>query len=143
MDDVDERIIAILREDGRASFSAVGRDVGLSTNAAAARIRRLERAGVIVGYQAVLGTDIADPTAGLEAFIDVRLHPDRSSDAFLAWVSALPQVVDAVHVTGPYDYVVRVRARDTAALDVFLRLLKNEGGAAQTQTRLALRGPAS
>lgn len=78
-------------------------------------------------------------TLGLEAFIDVRLHADRDSEAFLAWATGVRQIIDAVHVTGPYDYLLRVRARDTAALDRLLRLLKHEAGAAQTQTRLALR----
>ncbi|WP_265523457.1 Lrp/AsnC family transcriptional regulator [Oerskovia flava] len=140
MDDLDEQILGILRDDGRASFSAIGRQVGLSTNATVARVRRLERSGVILGYRAVLGSDRPDPAAGLEAFIDVRLHPDRDSEAFLTWAVAEPQITDAVHVTGPYDYLLRVRARDTAALDHLLRRLKKEAGTAQTQTRLALRG---
>lgn len=145
VDRINEQIISILRVDGRASFSAIGRQVGLSTNAVAVRVRRLENSGVIVGYRAVLGSDVPESTTGLEAFIDVRLHPDRDSEEFLAWAVGVHQIIDAVHVTGPYDYLLRVRARDTAALDRLLRLLKKDAGAAQTQTRLALReaaGPA-
>lgn len=139
MDAIDEQIIRILRADGRASFSSLGREIGLSTNAAAVRVRRLEKSGVITGYQATLGTDVPDEVSGLEAFIDVRLDPDRDSEEFLAWASGVREIVDAVHVTGPYDYLLRVRARDTAGLDELLRLLKRSGGATQTQTRLALR----
>lgn len=139
MDGIDEQIVSILRVDGRASFSAIGRQIGMSTNAVAVRVRRLESSGVILGYQAVLGSDVPEDLVGLEAFIDVRLHPDRGSEQFLAWTAGLRQITDAVHVTGPYDYLLRVRARDTAALDRLLRLLKNDAGAAQTQTRLALR----
>ena len=139
MDAIDHRIVAILVGDGRASFSAIGRDVGLSTNAAAARVRRLEAEGVIVGYQAVLSDRRPDPDAGIEAFVDVRLAPERDSDEFLAWARTLGAVVDAAHVTGPYDYHLHVRVRDMAALDQLLRVLKKTGGAAQTQTRLALR----
>lgn len=139
MDDIDEQIIAILREDARESFSAIGRRVGLSTNAVAARIRRLERSGVIVGYQVVLGSDAPEQVAGLEAFIDVRLNPDRDSEDFLAWTRTNRQIIDAVHVTGAYDYLLHVRTRDTGALNRLLRQLKKEAGAAQTQTRLALR----
>lgn len=138
MDHIDEQIVNILRADGRASFSAVGRQIGLSTNAVAVRVRRLERSGLIRGYQAVLGTDVDDP-AGLEAFIEVRLSPERDSEEFLAWALGIRQIVDAVHVTGPYDYLLHVRTVDTTSLDGLLRTLKKEGGAAQTQTRLALR----
>ncbi|WP_460774289.1 Lrp/AsnC family transcriptional regulator [Microbacterium sp. GXF7504] len=139
MDAIDEQILGILRDDARASFSAIGREVGLSTNAVAARVRRLEADGVILGYRAILATDLPDPAAALEAFIDVRLRDDRDSDAFLAWAGAVREIVDAVHVTGPYDYLLRVHARDTGALNTLLRRLKREGGAAQTETRLALR----
>jgi len=137
MNAIDEQIIDILRSDGRASFSAIGRQIGLSTNAVATRVRRLESSGVIVGYQAVLGTDV--PDAGLEAFIDVRLAPDCDSGEFLAWTSGVAQISDTVHVTGPYDYLLHVRTRNTATLNSLLGALKNDAGAAQTQTRLALR----
>jgi Lrp/AsnC family leucine-responsive transcriptional regulator len=141
MDAVDGEIIGHLRENGRISFSELGRLVGLSTNAAAARVRKLERAEVILGYRAVIAGDVPEArSSGLEAFIDVRLRPDGDSDAFLALAEALPPVRDAVHVTGPYDYLLHVVVSDTGQLDALLRRL-NEVGAAQTQTRLALRVP--
>ncbi|SDO90323.1 transcriptional regulator, AsnC family [Nakamurella panacisegetis] len=139
MDPLDERIISLLRQDGRATFSAIGRDVGLSTNAVSARVRRLEASGVIAGFTVVLADSRFDDAAGIEAFIDVRLQPDRDSEAFLSWARPVAGVLEAVHVTGPYDYLLRVRLRDMPSLDRFLRLLKREGGAAQTQTRMALR----
>jgi len=139
MDAIDEQIVSILRADGRASFSSIGRDVDLSTNAVVARVRRLESRGVILGYQAILGSDAPDRPSGLEAFIDVRLRYDRDSEDFLAWTTGVGEVVDAVHVTGSYDYLLHVRTRDTGSLDRLLRQVKSEGGAAQTQTRLALR----
>ena len=141
VDAIDAHIIAILRTEGRESFSSIGRQVGLSTNAVAARVRRLERDGVILGYRAVLGSDAPEQVRGLEAFIDVRLHPDRDSEDFLAWTATVTEISDAVHVTGPYDYLLRVHATDTAGLDRLLRMLKKDAGAAQTQTRLALRDP--
>lgn len=139
MDALDSEIIDVLRQDGRASFSEIGRRIGLSTNATAARVRRLESAGVIIGYRAVLGSDAADPTDGLEAFIDVRLDSGRDSEEFLAWAQRIPEIRDAVHVTGGYDYLLHIRVSGTPALDRLLRSLKNDGGATHTQTRLALR----
>ncbi|MEV0731254.1 Lrp/AsnC family transcriptional regulator [Polymorphospora sp. NPDC050346] len=139
MDALDEQILGILRADGRASFTAIGHEVGLSTNAVAARVRRLRTVGVIAGFTVVLADAQPDPAAGMEAFIDVRLHQDRDSEEFLTWVRRVSSVVDAVHVTGPYDYLLRVRVRDMPALDRLLRALKRDGGVMQTQTRMALR----
>ncbi|BDN81470.1 MULTISPECIES: Lrp/AsnC family transcriptional regulator [Mycobacterium] len=59
MDDIDSEIVDILAQDGRASFSAMGRAIGLSTNAVGARVRRLETTGVILGYRAVLAAEKA------------------------------------------------------------------------------------
>ncbi|MHA7271041.1 Lrp/AsnC family transcriptional regulator [Arthrobacter sp. HLT1-20] len=139
MDSVDETILSIFRQEARISFSELGTRIGLSTNAASARVRRLESSGVIVGYQAILAGDVAHSGADLEAFIDVRLNPVTDSAAFLSWSAAEPAVRDAVHVTGPYDYILHVLVPSTKALDQLLRRLKANGGAAQTQTRLALR----
>ncbi|NYF09732.1 Lrp/AsnC family leucine-responsive transcriptional regulator [Leifsonia sp. AK011] len=137
MDKKDREITAILAVDGRISFSDLGRQVGLSTNAAAARVRKLEAAGIILGYRAVLAAQEADE--GIEAYVDVRLQLDDDRDRFLAWVAGHPLVGEAAHVTGPWDYHLHVRVKDTAALDRFLRALKRDGGAAQTETRIALR----
>lgn len=139
MDAVDEQIVEILSQHGRTSFSELGRRVGLSTNAAAARVRRLEAAGVILGYRAVLAGEVLAEEGGIETFIDVRLRPEQDSDDFLDWAGADKAVREAVHVTGPYDYLLRVRVPDTVELDRFLRRMKARGGVGQSQTRLALR----
>jgi Lrp/AsnC family leucine-responsive transcriptional regulator len=141
VDGIDEKILGILADDGRASFSAIGRAVGLSTNAAAARVRRLEAAGIILGYRAILAEETPGPRAGggIEAFIDIRLQVGQDSDAFLAWARADRAVRDAVHVTGPYDYLLHVHVPDTSELDRLLRRMKKFAGVSQTQTRLALR----
>ena len=139
MDAIDRRITDILAVDGRASFSHIGRQVGLSTNAAAARIRRLERDGVILGYRAVLADHEPAARVGIEALVDVRLQPERDSERFLLWARTRGEVVDAVHVTGPYDYWLHVQVSDIPALDALLRTLKRDAGAIQTQTRIALR----
>jgi Lrp/AsnC family leucine-responsive transcriptional regulator len=142
MDAIDSEILRILADDARISFSALGRSIGLSTNAAAARVRKLESSGVIAGYRVVLADDAPDSTrarGALEAFIDVRLDLAASSDAFLEQAKRMPAVRDAVHVTGSFDYLLHIVVQDTSELDRFLRSLKNDAGVAQTQTRLALR----
>jgi len=139
VDGIDSRILGILQREARITYSELGRRVGLSTNAAAARVRRLESSGVILGYRAVLGSDVPETGAGLQAFIDVRLKPETDSRAFLEWARADAAVQDAVHVTGPYDYILRVNVPTMKALDLLLHRLKVDSGAIQTQTRLALR----
>lgn len=139
MDAIDGAILAILRGNARISFRALGESVGLSTSAAAARVHKLESDGTIVGYRAVIADHSSRAPGGLEAFIDVRLGADTTYDAFLGRIEHLREIRDAVHMTGPYDYLLHIQVVDTAHLDRFLRALKSEAGAAQTQTRIALR----
>lgn len=141
MDDIDRQILGILATDGRASFSHIGRVVGLSTNAAASRVRRLESDGVILGYRVVLAdaAEVDVPVTSIEAFVDIRLREGVDSERFLDWAGGDPAVLDAVHVTGLFDYLLRIRVSGTADLDRFLRRVKSEGGAGGSQTRIALR----
>lgn len=140
MDAFDDKILGALDADARTSFSALGRLVGLSTNAVAARVRRLERDGVIAGYTVRRGpAAAAERPRGLEVFVDVRLAEGQDSATFPARIASEPAVVDAVHVTGAYDYLLHAYVVDTAALDALLRRLKSAYGASHTQTRLALR----
>lgn len=139
MDEIDGRILGILRDDARVSFSALGRAIGLSTNAAAARVRKLEQTGVILGYTTRLATDESPGRVGLEVFVDVRLDAETDHGTFVQRLSAIRPVDAVTHLTGAYDSFVHLWVQDTADLDDFLRRLKEEAGVTRSQTRLALR----
>jgi Lrp/AsnC family transcriptional regulator, leucine-responsive regulatory protein len=141
MDASDSEILRLLRVDARLSWRDLGAAVGLSANAAAERVRRLRRAGVITGFVALV-----DPAAGgrtLEALVGVTLAPATDSDQFAADAARLDPVTEVLHLTGAPDYQLRVACRDTAELDALLRTLRLRLGAADTQTTIVLRaGPA-
>jgi len=109
----------------------------LSANAAADRVRRLRAGGVITGFTATV--DVGATGRGLVALIDVRLAASGTNAEFEAATARLEAVTDAVHVTGRFDYQLRVACRDTAELDRLLRHLKREGGVTETETRVVLR----
>jgi Lrp/AsnC family transcriptional regulator, leucine-responsive regulatory protein len=122
------------------SWQDLGAAVGLSANAAADRVRRLRRAGVITGFVALV-----DPAAGgrvLEALVGVTLARGTDSDAFAAAADRLEPVTEVLHLSGEPDYQLRVACRDTAELDALLRTLRLRHGAADTDTTIILRsGP--
>ncbi len=142
MDHIDRGILGQLAANARISFSDLGQEVGLSAHAAAARVRRLEDDGVILGYTTIVAGDAPIRAAALEVFIDVRLDGSTTFDAFADRLVVFPEVADSVHMTGPYDALVHAFVPDTGALDTFLGRLKRECGAGQTQTRVALRSGA-
>lgn len=147
MDQIDRDILRELTADARLPFRELGTRVGLSANAAAARVRRLEADGEILGFTIrVPAADFpvgAPARSGLEVFIDLRLRPDVTYEAFAASRAsgAFPELLDAVHLTGSYDYLVHAVVPDASALDRLVRRLKSDAGVAQTFTRLAMRTP--
>jgi Lrp/AsnC family leucine-responsive transcriptional regulator len=137
MDEIDREILAALVENARLSYRELGERVSLSANATAERVRRMRERGVIAGFRAIV-----DPAASgrtLVALIDVRLEEPAQSARFERLIESLEEITDGAHVTGRYDYQLRVACRDTADLDRLIRTLKTKGGVVETDTRLALR----
>jgi Lrp/AsnC family leucine-responsive transcriptional regulator len=140
MDDLDNEIVGILRENGRMSWRDLGATVGLSSNAAAERVAKLQRAGVVRGFTAII-----NPAAGgraIEALVGVTLMPGTDSDEFATLAVKLHPVTEVLHLAGRPDYQLRVACRDTTELDALLRTLRLRLGAADTDTTVILRsGP--
>ena len=137
IDDIDREILRQLIGNARLSYSELGKRVSLSANATAERVRRLRERGIIAGFRAVI-----DPAAAgrrLVALIDVRLASPGDSDRFEQLVGSLDEVTDAAHVTGRFDYQIRVACLDPTDLDALIKKLKANGGAIETDTRIALR----
>ena len=137
LDAIDREIIGELERDGRISWQELGRRVRLSPNATGDRVRRLERRGIITGYRAVV-----DPGAlgrSLEALISVRLAPNSDAGQLEERLAAWPEVEEAVHVTGRFDFELKVSTSGPRGLDDLLVGMKRELGVAETETRLVLR----
>src|SRR2546423_2396232 len=114
LDATDWRILTELQEDSRIGHAELGRRVHLSPPAVAARIRRLEGAGVICGYRVELGL----PALGLDVFAFVRVSSHSTSRrAFLAAVAGMAEVLECHHVTGEDFYVVKVATASMAELE--------------------------
>jgi len=133
LDRIDSAILAILRDDARIPYQALGQRVHLSANAAADRVRRLVRLGVIRRFtvdidQARLGRD-------LEAVIDVRAG---DVDRFREGALTCPEVNSLAHVTGRTDFQVHVSCAGTAGLNALLTRFTREFGAEETLTTVVL-----
>ncbi|VVJ19274.1 Leucine-responsive regulatory protein [Amycolatopsis camponoti] len=135
LDDVDWHLLELLQEDGRLSFSELGRRVSLSGSAVTERVRRLEERGVITGYAARV--DTSKLGLPIEALVRARV---RSLDTprFRTAVLPLPQVVSADHVTGEECWILRVLCRDTAELEGVVETVQRYG---ETTTSLVLSSP--
>jgi Lrp/AsnC family transcriptional regulator, leucine-responsive regulatory protein len=136
LDAIDRGILDIVAQDGRISFRELGERIRLSPNTAAERLRRLLERGIVTGFHAHV--DHAALGRPLQAFVEVRLRPTTTLEDIEPDLLALPQVIEAIHITGGSDYLLRVACRDTGELDDLLAELRRLG-VAETETRIALR----
>lgn len=114
LDRYDRAIIAALSGDGRMSMTALAACVGLTKTPVQARVRRLEKAGVIQGYRAVL----SPMRMGLAhvAFVEVRLADTREAalQAFNRAARGVAEIEECHMIAGGFDYLLKVRTSDIA-----------------------------
>lgn len=139
-DEFDRRILQALRDDGRISILDLSERVGLSPTPVARRVRRLEAAGVITGYAALI--DEAALGFGVSVFVSVKLdrQVDDALDAFEAAVAGFPEVVDCWLMTGNRDYLLRVATEGLREFEQFLvGRLTRVRGVASIESSIPLR----
>lgn len=113
-DATDWRILDALQAQGRASFTELARAVSMSASAVTERVRRLEEAGVITGYTAVIDQE----RLGLPILAYVRLrYPNGNYKPFHDLLASTPEVLEAHHVTGDDCFVLKVAARSMKHLE--------------------------
>jgi Lrp/AsnC family leucine-responsive transcriptional regulator len=125
LDATDHAIVDALQRDGRTSVAQLARAINLSASATADRVRRLTDGGVITGYSIAV-----DPEAlGYSVTAFVRLaYPTGNYKPFHDLVDALPEVIEAHHVTGADCFIIKVLARSMRDLERITGRLATLGG---------------
>lgn len=124
LDKLDKTILRCLQHNGRETYDVVGEQVGLSASAVLRRVKRLEEAGVIDRYVALVKPEAVG--FALTAYLNVRLekhtesHKRNPMDLFRASVQTWPEVVECAAVTGEMDYLLRVVVRDMGHYSRFI-----------------------
>jgi Lrp/AsnC family leucine-responsive transcriptional regulator len=115
LDDFDSAILRELAADGRVSMTELSERVGLTKTPVQARVRRMERDGVITGYRAVL--DRVRIGLAHVAFVEVRLSDTREAalQAFNRAVQTIPEIEECHMMAASFDYLLKVRTGDIAA----------------------------
>lgn len=130
IDQIDEKIIKLLQDNARISIKDIAAQVFLSSPAVTARIDRLEKNGIIIGYHAQI-----DPEAlgyRVKAFINLELEPAQKQE-FYPFVRNMLNVVECNCVTGEYAMLIEVEFQNTVELDHFINELQHFG---RTKTQI-------
>jgi len=132
IDDIDERILAILKKDSRSSNVSIARTVGLTEGAVRNRIRRLERAGVISSY-----TIRVSESGGQYAVIMVKSR--AGTKKMMADIARLGIHADAYEISGAYDGCIIVHGASIEEIDRKIDEVRELKSVADTTTFIALK----
>lgn len=137
IDKKDRLIIKALQRDARQSLAALGRRIGLSQPAISERVKKLEEAGVIAGYTARINLKAVG--LGLQAVVRVRTTHEHIQ-RYVALFQSLPEVLDAVRVTGDDCFIVQCAFASPGDLERVVDALAAHGS---VTTSLVLSHPVS
>ena len=140
LDAIDRTLVTLLQADGRTPHAELGRAVGLAVSSVNERVRKLVERGVITGTH----VRVAPEALGLEllAFVFVGWSNPGVEPRFLGRVADEAAVLECHHVTGAWNYLMKVRVRNTRMLEAFLgNVFKGVEGIERTETLIVLSSP--
>lgn len=120
LDDFDRHILKHLQQDSKKTNKEISNEVGLSVTAVYERIRKMEREGVISKYVAILNTEKIDRNFMVLCQIKLLQHTREYLTRFEKEVTGLPEVTEVFHVSGDYDYILKVLVKDMEAYREFM-----------------------
>ncbi|MBL8326178.1 MAG: Lrp/AsnC family transcriptional regulator [Rubrivivax sp.] len=135
LDELDRRLLALLQADARTSAALLARKLDVARTTVLARLARLQREGVIVGYTVRLAA--MEDDRGVEAYVGITTSPRSGRDVTLR-LTALPELRQLCSVSGEFDYLALLRAESTARLDALLDEIGAIEGVTKTTTAVVL-----
>lgn len=140
LDAADIAILKVLQTEGRISNVELAQRVNLSPPATLARLKRLEKDGVIERFVAVLDRHRTGHDTLSFIQLTLSLHQHQQINHILEQIVAMPEVLECHNVTGEYDYLLKVVLRNTQALEAFIsQKLIPMPGIARLHTSLVLK----
>ncbi len=134
MDEIDKEIIRILKQNGRATYSEIGKRVGLSEGAVRKRIKDLVDSGVIKKFTLKLAL-----SEGAEAIALVSVKPSIPTSEISTELLKIPNVETVYEVTGEYDIAIIISAMNIAEVNECIERIRKIDGIIKTNTMIILR----
>lgn len=136
LDSIDLAILELLQENCKRPLAEIGKKVGLSAPSVVERIHKLEEAGVITGYVALV--DGGRVGKDVTAFIGVSADHPRVIDMLERQIAGIDDVLECHHVTGAPSLLVKAKTRGTTALEALIERVRALDGVTRTETLVVL-----
>ena len=138
IDAVDTKIIKLLQINARTTASDIAEKIGMSVPAVSERLRKLENAGIIDRYTAILNSSKMGKEV-IAIMLVAMNNPDIAvASAFRELIAAEPDVLECYSVTGEYDYHLKIITASTSTLEQLLARIKAAVGVSKTSTAIIL-----
>lgn len=134
MDEIDQQIIGILKENSRLTYSAIGKKIGLSEVAIRKRIKNLMSKGVIKRFTVEVNT-----SQRANAIVLISVSPSTSTPSISEKLSKIEGVKDVHEITGQYDVFVNISAPSIAEVNKCVDDIRSIEGVVNTNTMIILR----
>jgi Lrp/AsnC family leucine-responsive transcriptional regulator len=120
LDETDKKILQKLQKNSKITNKSLSNGLNLSVTAVFERIKRLERNGVISSYVALVKHEKVEKAFMVLTQIKLVQHTKKYVTRFETEVVKLPEVLECYHVSGEYDYILKVLVKDMAAYREFM-----------------------
>lgn len=132
LDKTSWELLKALQKNGRASYRELGSQIGLSTPAVSERIHKLEDAGIITGYRAVLDLEKLGRT--ITAFVSVQTTPEKNTP-LIKFIQASPAVLECHYITGRSSFILKIAVTSIGKMEQFINKVSHYG---TTQTSIVM-----
>jgi len=138
LDNIDKSLLRALQADGRLSNVELSRKISLSPPATHTRLKRLEKDGYIRQYSAVVDREKAGYDLLCFIHISLQMHQVEQVERFREATQKMPEVLECHHITGEYDYLLKVALHNRKDLEKFVVDKITPIGVARVHTSLVL-----
>lgn len=119
-DETDKRILTLLQSNARLSAKEIAAEIGLTVTPTYERLRRLEQSGVIRDVVALLDRRQLDKKTIAYCNVSLQVHSSKAIQGFEKAAKKIPEIMECYHITGNYDYLLRVAVKDMNDYQIFL-----------------------
>ena len=138
LDSTDVKILEILQNNARVSISDLSKQVNLSLSAVSERLRKLETSGVIEQYTTIIKPSSMEKELSVLMLISLENTTGSPIKELQSFVDNMDEILECHHITGEYDYAMKITTRNTESLEKLMSAIKGITGVRHCQTNVIL-----
>jgi len=138
LDTIDVKILEVLQNNARVSISDLSKQVNLSLSAVSERLRKLENSNIIEQYTTIIKPSAMDKELSVLMLVSLENTTGTTVKELQAFVDSVDEILECHHITGEYDYALKITTRNTETLEKLMSSIKSINGVRHCQTNVIL-----